>query len=462
MTMEFPNDFRWGAATAAYQIEGAAQKDGRGVSIWDTFSKTPGKVENGDNGDVACDHYHRFESDIALMREIGIDSYRFSIAWPRLFPNGDATRNQAGFDFYNRLINALIAANIEPVITLYHWDLPQALEDVGGWANRDTVYAFAVYARACAEAFGDRVTRWITLNEPWCTTWLGYRSGVHAPGRQDLAATIAAAHHTALAHGAATRALKDVNPELEVGITLNMTNYIVAADASAEAFEASDLLDAQLNRWWIDAFMTGGYPDVLKKSFGEHLTAVLQPGDENLLKTEPNFLGINYYSDSFVGTAESGAPTLADEGFFPYDVHADLNVPADLHPTMTDMQWPVTPDGLGNLLERIHHDWPAIPYLMVTENGAAYDDGPNSAGEVHDTRRVAYLTDHIASMQRAIASGVPVKAYFAWSLLDNFEWAFGYAKRFGLVFVDFQTQERILKASAFTYKSIIEAGRVRA
>ena len=462
MTMEFPNDFRWGAATAAYQIEGAAQKDGRGVSIWDTFSKTPGKVENGDNGDVACDHYHRFESDIALMREIGIDSYRFSIAWPRLFPNGDATRNQAGFDFYNRLINALIAANIEPVITLYHWDLPQPLEDAGGWANRDTVFAFAVYARACAEAFGDRVSRWITLNEPWCTTWLGYRSGVHAPGRQDLAATIAAAHHTALAHGAATRALKDVNPQLQVGITLNMTNYIVAADASAEAFEASDLLDAQLNRWWIDAFTTGGYPEVLKKAFGEHLSTVVQSGDEKLLKTEPDFLGINYYSDSFVGTAKPDAPTLADEGFFPFDVHADLSVPADLHPTMTDMQWPVTPDGLGNLLERIHHDWPEIPYLMVTENGAAYDDGPNSAGEVHDTRRVAYLTDHIASMQRAIASGVPVKAYFAWSLLDNFEWAFGYAKRFGLVFVDFTTQARILKASAFTYKSIIEAGRVRA
>ena len=462
MTSAFPHDFRWGAATAAYQIEGAAQEDGRGISIWDTFSKTPGKVANGDTGDVACDHYHRFEHDIELMREIGIDSYRFSIAWPRLFPAGDATRNQAGFDFYNRLINALIAAGIEPVVTLYHWDLPQALEDAGGWANRDTVYAFATYARACAEAFGDRVSRWITLNEPWCTTWLGYRSGVHAPGRQDLAAAIASAHHTALAHGAATRVMKDVNPALEVGITLNMTNYIVAADSDAEAFEASDLLDAQLNRWWIQAFLTGDYPEVLKAPFGEHLSAVMLENDSALLKTAPDFLGINYYCDSFVGSAKPGAVTLAEEGFFPFDVHADLSVPQDLHPTLTDMEWPVTPDGLGNLLTRIHDDWPEIPYLMVTENGAAYGDGPDANGDVNDTRRVAYLTNHIESMQRAIRDGAPVKAYFAWSLLDNFEWAYGYEKRFGLVYVDFATQQRILKASAFTYKSLIEAGRVRA
>jgi beta-glucosidase len=462
MTMEFPNDFRWGAATAAYQIEGAAQEDGRGPSIWDTFSKTPGKVANGDTGDVACDHYHRFEQDIALMQELGIDSYRFSIAWPRLFPKGDATRNEAGFAFYDGLINALIAAGIEPVVTLYHWDLPQPLEDAGGWANRDTVFAFAVYARACAEAFGDRVSRWITLNEPWCTTWLGYRSGVHAPGKQDLGAAIASAHHTALAHGAATRAMKDVNASLQVGITLNMTNYIVAADADAEAFEASDLLDAQLNRWWIDAFMTGAYPEVLKKPFGEHLTSVLLDGDSALLKTPPDFLGINYYSDSFVRSAKVGSSTLAEEGFFPFDVHADLSVPEEFHSTMTDMEWPVTPDGLGTLLSRVHHDWPQIPHLMVTENGAAFDDGPDSTGAVNDSRRSAYLTGHIESMHRAVTAGVPVKAYFAWSLLDNFEWAYGYAKRFGLVFVDFATQQRTMKASAFTYKSIIEASRVRA
>ena len=462
MTMEFPHDFRWGAATAAYQIEGASAEDGRGPSIWDTFSKTPGKVANGDTGDTACDHYHRFEQDIELMRELGIDAYRFSLSWTRLFPDGGSTPNPHGFEFYNRLVNALIAAGIEPVITLYHWDLPQPLEDAGGWANRDTVDAFAAYASACAKAFGDRVSRWITLNEPWCTSWLGYRNGVHAPGRQDLGAAIAAAHHTALAHAAATRELKTVHPDCEVGITVNMTNYIVEAGADAEAFEASDLLDAQLNRWWIDAFSTGTYPAALTEPFGEHLRAVLLDGDGHLLIAKPDFLGINYYSDSFVRSAQPGAATLAQEGFFPFDVHADLSVPEELHSTMTDMEWPVTPEGLGNLLQRVHHDWPGIPYLMVTENGAAYDDGPDSNGVVNDTRRVAYLTNHIASMHRAIEAGVPVKAYFAWSLLDNFEWAYGYAKRFGLIHVDFTTQKRTPKASAFTYKALIEAGRVRA
>lgn len=462
MSMNFPQDFRWGVATASYQIEGAAQEDGRGVSIWDTFSKTPGKVANGDNGDIACDHYHRFPDDIALMRELGVDCYRFSIAWPRLFPNGDSVRNEPGFAFYNKLIDALLEAGIEPVVTLYHWDLPQSLEDAGGWANRGTVDAFETYAHACAQAFGDRVTRWITLNEPWCVTWLGYMNGVHAPGRTELSATVAAAHHTALAHAVATRAIKSVRPSAEVGITLNMTNYIVAANADAEAFEASDLLDAQLNRWWIEAFTRGEYPTVLKTAFGEHLTRVFLPGDGDLLKVDADFLGINYYSDSFVATAGPSDGTLADGGLFPYDVRADLSIPQEYRDNLTDMEWPVTPEGLGNLLSRVHHDWPQIPYLMVTENGAAYDDEPDAAGVVNDKRRVSYLMDHIESMRQAAATGVPVKAYFAWSLLDNFEWAYGYAKRFGLVHVDFHSQRRTLKASAFTYKAIIEGSRIRA
>lgn len=462
MSMDFPHDFRWGVATASYQIEGAAHEDGRGVSIWDTFAKTPGKVANGDNGDVACDHYHRFVEDIAVMQELGVDAYRFSIAWPRLFPNGDTVRNEAGFAFYSRLIDALIAAGIEPVVTLYHWDLPQALEDAGGWANRASVDAFETYASACAAAFGDRVSRWITLNEPWCVTWLGYKNGVHAPGRTELPAAIAAAHHTALAHAVGTRAIKSVHAQAEVGITLNMTNYIVAADSDAQAFEASDLLDAQLNRWWIQAFTRGDYPAVLKKSFGEHLERVFLSGDDALLKVEPDFLGINYYSDSFVASARDTDGTLADGGLFPYDVRADLSIPAEYKATLTDMEWPVTPEGLGNLLTRVHHDWPQIPYLMVTENGAAYDDGPDATGNINDQRRVAYLTNHIESMRQAAAAGVPIKAYFAWSLLDNFEWAYGYAKRFGIVHVDFETQKRTLKASAFTYKGIIEGSRVRA
>jgi len=458
--MSFPKDFIWGAATASYQIEGAANEDGRGASIWDTFSKTPGKVENGDTGDTACDHYHRYAEDIELMREIGIDSYRLSIAWPRLFPDGGTTRNEPGFAFYNRLIDALIAAGITPAVTLYHWDLPQPLEDAGGWANRATVDAFEHYTRACAEAFGDRVKLWITINEPWCVSWLGYMSGVHAPGRQELPAAIAAAHHTALAHGRATRVLKQVVSDCQVGITLNMTNYIVPVDADAEAIKATDLLDAHINRWWIDALTDGQYPVVLQEEYGEMLSSVVLSGDAEILKTEPDFLGINYYSDSFVSTAREVDGALRDGGLFPFAERADTRVPEHLQSTLTDMEWPVTPEGLGVLAMRVHTDWPEIPALMITENGAAYDDEPDENGEVNDTRRVAYLTNHLTSLQSAIAQGAPVVAYYAWSLLDNFEWAYGYAKRFGMIHVNFHTQKRTLKRSAHTYKQIIESDRV--
>ena len=282
--MQFPRDFIWGVATASYQIEGAANEDGRGASIWDTFSNTPGAVANGDTGEVACDHYHRWHEDIDIMREIGVDSYRFSIAWPRLFPNGDTERNEAGFAFYNNLIDGLIDAGITPAVTLYHWDLPQSLEDAGGWANRATVDAFEHYTRACAEAFGDRVKMWITINEPWCVSWLGYMLGVHAPGRKELPAAVAAAHHTALAHGRATRVLKSVIPDCEVGITLNMTNYIVPVDADAEAIKAADLLDAHINRWWVDALTTGAYPQVLVEEYGEMLSNCVLSGDADVLK----------------------------------------------------------------------------------------------------------------------------------------------------------------------------------
>ena len=448
--MAFPNNFTWGAATASYQIEGATQEDGRGPSVWDTFAATPGKVFNGDNGDVACDHYHRVPEDIAIMKDMGIDSYRFSIAWPRLAPQGDARREQRGYDFYSRLIDQLLEAGIKPLPTMYHWDLPQALQDKGGWANRDTAYRFAVYATDLAEAYSDRVDKWITFNEPWCFTWLGYMSGVHAPGVQDLDQAIAAAHHSALAHAEGIRAFRSIDPDVIIGQTLNMTNYIVSDPTDPELMELASLQDAHINRWWIEAEQTGHYPQSLVDYYGERLQRVLLPGDEKLLKIDTDFLGINYYSDAFISTPGPDDKRAMDGGPHPFPQRASGKVPG---PT-TDMGWPITPEGIKNLLVRINRDWPQIKSLAVTENGAAYDY-PVENGEVNDHRRVAYLTSHLEQLSEAIDLGVPLDSYFAWSLLDNYEWAEGYRKRFGLVHVDFETQERIPKLSAKVYKDIV-------
>jgi len=457
----FPSDFTWGTATASYQIEGAANADGRGPSIWDTFSATPGCVENGDTGLVACDHYHRFEEDIAIMKSLGVKAYRFSISWTRLFPQGDGVREERGFAFYNRLIDALLEAGIEPVATVYHWDLPQPLEDKGGWANRDVVSVFADYAAACAQAFGDRVKTWITINEPWCVTWLGYKVGMHAPGRKDLKSAVAAAHHTAMAHASATRAMKLVDPNLVIGITVNMSNFRVDS-VNPETLAAVDLVDAQMNRWWIDALVYGKYPESIAKVYGSIFDEIVLPGDELALLAEPDFLGINYYSDSFVADAREQDSMLSDGGLFPFDYRVNMEMPESYKATVTDMGWPITPDGLGNLVTRVHREWPMIPYIVITENGSAYDDAPNGQGIVEDDRRIDYLRKHLVSLGNAISAGVPVKGYFAWSLLDNFEWSFGYEKRFGLVHVDFNTQKRTLKNSALEYKNIIATGEVNA
>ena len=453
MMENFPANFRWGVATSSYQIEGAAHEDGRGTSIWDTFAATPGKVINGENGDVACDHYHRFPEDIAVMKSMGIQSYRFSMAWPRMFPNGDHRREQRGFDFYNRLIDGLLEAGIEPLATLYHWDMPQALQDEGGWANRNTVHAFADYAASAAVAFGDRVTDWITLNEPWCVTWLGYMSGVHAPGVQDLDSAIAAAHHTALAHGIATRAMRAERSNIRTGIAANMTNYRVDDPSNSELMVLQGLMDSHLNRWWIDAFSTGQYPQNLVDLYGEKLQRVMKPGDERLLKVDSEILGVNYYSDSFLGTPDPEDKPMIEGGLFPFPQRASGRTPEP----RTDMGWPVTPEGLGELVLRIARDWPHIDDIRITENGAAYPEGPDADGDVADDRRVEYLKSHIDSLGRAIAEGAPVRQYFAWSLMDNYEWAEGYEKRFGLVHVDFQTQKRTVKRSGIAYNSIIAA-----
>lgn len=452
----FPADFNWGVATSSYQIEGAAQLDGRGASIWDTFCNTPGKVVNGENGDVACDHYHRYPEDVALMKQIGVNSYRFSLAWPRMFPNGDQQREERGFAFYDRLIDELLAAEIEPMATVYHWDLPQALEDKGGWANRDTVFRFAEYAAATVERFGDRITNWLTINEPWCVSWLGYMSGVHAPGVRNVDSALAAAHHTALAHAHASRAMKAVNPSIRTGIAVNMTNYRIAEDATEEVRELADLMDAQLNRWWLDAFTTGNYPENLVKFHGERLQKLMLPGDGEALKVETDFIGINYYSDSFLTNPDDESHPAEKYGPFPFPQREKGNPPAPY----TDMGWPVTPEGLKDLLLRVKRDWPETEDIAITENGAAYDEVPDENGEVKDDRRVEYLTAHIQSVAAAIEAGAPVKSYFAWSLMDNFEWAEGYAKRFGIVHVNFDTLERTLKNSALAYREIVAKNSV--
>lgn len=447
----FPRDFNWGVATSSYQIEGAAQVDGRGESIWDRFCATPGKVVNMENGDVACDHYNRYPEDIQLMKDIGVNTYRFSLAWPRMFPTGDKNREQRGFDFYNRLIDALLEADIKPLATLYHWDLPQSLQDIGGWANRKTVDAFTDYAAAAAEAFGDRVQDWVTLNEPWCVSWLGYMSGVHAPGVKNLDHAVAAAHHTALAHAEATRAMKAVNPTIRTGIALNMSNFIVEDQNNAEIVELGQLMDSHINRWWLDASIHGLYPQNLVDFYGDKLQRVVLDGDMQKLKVEPEFMGINYYSDSFIGVPRPEDKPAGDGGPFPFPQRSN-GTPPEPH---TDMGWPVTPHGIKDLLLRVAKDWPEVTDIAITENGAAYPEEPDENGVVRDTRRVDYLDAHIENVGAAIEQGAPVKSYYAWSLMDNFEWAEGYAKRFGIIHVDFETQKRTLKNSAKAYSAII-------
>ena len=453
--MKFPIDFAWGVSTSSYQIEGATNVDGRGQCIWDTFCATPGKVANQETGDVACDHYNRYREDIAIMKDLGVDSYRFSIAWPRLFPNGDSVREERGFQFYNNLIDELLANGIEPVVTLYHWDLPQALQDKGGWANREIVDAFSAYAVACVEAFGDRVSKWITLNEPWVFTWLGYLAGIHAPGLTDIASATATAHHTALAHAKATERIKSINSNLAVGIALNMTTYRVTDPNNSGLCEIETLLDGHLNRWWLDAMYYGQYPSEVAAALGENLTNVFLPGDEQLLLTNPDFVGVNYYADNFISAANPSSENSMAGSPIPFAVNFDGSAPLP----HTDMGWPITPQGLHDLLVRINRDWPMVTNIAITENGAAYPEGPDADGVVSDDRRVAYLESHLAAVADAISDGVPVKSYFAWSLMDNFEWAEGYDKRFGLVHVDFKTLERTLKDSAKFYQGVISQQR---
>lgn len=450
--MNFPPDFLWGAATSSYQIEGAADEDGRGRSIWDVFSKTPGKVANGDNGDIANDHYHRYPEDIAIMKEIGLQGYRFSFAWPRLFPHGDGAREERGFAFYDRLIDSILGAGIEPLATLYHWDLPQSLQDKGGWVNRDIVNRFADYSTAIVERFGDRVQKFTPINEPWVVAWLGYGIGIHAPGIKDRASAFAAAHHTVMAHSASTQAMRSARSDILTGPVLNQANYV--PDDVNDPFQAhtAEVLDAVQNRFWMDAFMHGCYPEILMKEFGAELGAVIKDGDLQSATVKNDFIGINFYFDSRVGPAVAGLDQW-------HSISSLFGAASDETPSgaLTDMGWPLTPMGLENLLVRWHKEHgEKLPDIYITENGAAYDDGPDTTGRIKDVRRIDYLRTHLKAVSQAISQGSPVKGYYQWSLMDNFEWALGYDKRFGIVHVDFQTQKRIIKDSGYWYRDQIK------
>ncbi len=450
--MNFPDGFVWGTATAAYQVEGAADEDGRGPSIWDTFSHTPGNVFHGDTGDIACDQYHRLEEDLDLMTDLGLQAYRFSVAWPRIQPEGSGAPNQRGLDYYRRLVEGLRERSIEPALTLYHWDLPQALQDRGGWTVRETSERFAEYAGLVYEALGDSVGLWITLNEPWVSAWMGHAVGLHAPGIRDTAKALAATHHLLLGHGLALENLRSLGrEENHLGITLNLSPVRPATGDSADA-EAARRVDGNANRLYLDPLFRGSYPEDMLEHYREASDfAFVEEGDLEKISAPIDFLGVNYYFRHTVVAGE-GEPQLPTTTRF-----ADLGAATVLPPGLqtTAMGWPVEPDGLAELLVRIHREYARLP-LYITENGAAFHDYVDPEGGVDDEERVAFLDAHFRAVHAAMEQGVDLRGYFVWSLLDNFEWAHGYSKRFGLVFVDYGTQRRIPKTSARWYRGVIE------
>lgn len=444
--LTFPPGFLWGTATASYQIEGAWQEDGKGESIWDRFSHTPGNVIDGNNGDMACDHYHRWADDIALMKSLGLQAYRFSIAWPRILPNGRGSVNPKGIDFYSRLVDGLLEAGIVPFVTLYHWDLPQVLQDAGGWPVRETAVAFVEYADVISRALGDRVKNWITHNEPWCVSFLSHEIGEHAPGwRGDWAAAIRAAHHLLLSHGWVVPVIRQNSPGSEVGITLNFT-WGEAASASQADTAAARWYDGYFNRWFTEPIFGRSYPADMVEHYQPHFPNgfnFIQPGDMATIATPTDFLGVNYY------TRELLRDQLTPD-----------NLPQTRFDNLerTEMNWEIYPDGLYKLLNRLTFEY-QVPKLYITENGCSFSDGPEEQVDgtvcVPDGRRLNYLRDHFAAAHRAIQNGAPLAGYFVWSLIDNFEWAKGYQQRFGIVWVDYTTQQRIPKNSAFWYQNVI-------
>jgi beta-glucosidase len=441
----FPAHFRFGVAMASYQIEGAVDEDGRGPSIWDAFCRRPGAVAGGDTGDVACDHYHRWREDLDLMASLGVESYRFSIAWPRVQPDGRGALNRAGVDFYRRLAEGLRERGIEAVATLYHWDLPQAREAAGGWAARATAERFAEYAALMAAELGDVVDAWITHNEPWVSAFLGHAEGVKAPGVRDWPTALRVSHHLLLSHGLAAQALRAGAPGVPVGVTLNLAPVRAASESAADRTAAARM-DGYLNRWFLDPLLRGGYPEDMLEHYARRygpLDAVTD-GDLAAIGAPLDFLGVNYYSPQRV---------RADATRQPLEL-AHVAPP----PPTTAMGWEVDPGGLHELLMRVRRDYGDFP-IYITENGAAFEDGPVVNGTVEDPRRVQFLRSHLEALGRAVADGVDVRRYFAWSMLDNFEWEHGYAKRFGLVYVDYSTQRRVTKRSGLWYRDFIASAR---
>ncbi len=437
----FPQGFLWGAATASYQIEGAWNEDGKGESIWDRFSHTPGKISDGSTGDVACDHYHRWKQDLDLMAELGLQAYRFSIAWSRVVPKGRGNVNEAGLDFYDRLVDGLLTRGIAPFVTLYHWDLPQALQDEEGWPVRSTAEAFVDYANVVSARLGDRVKHWITHNEPWVAAFLGHGMGIHAPGVQDFQQAVAAAHHLLLSHGWAAPVIRANSQNADVGITLNLTD-VVPASPSPMDYRAAREMDGFLNRWFLDPIFGRRYPadaiEWFEQVHGVQVN-VMQEGDMDVIAAPIDFLGVNYYTRT---VARDSSPDNLPRTIITDDAE------------FTEMGWEVAPRSLFHLLNRLHFDYQPAN-IFITENGAAFPDKVCKEGHVHDDRRLAYLKEHFKAAHDAIQCGAPLRGYFVWSLMDNFEWSFGYTKRFGVVYVDYETQQRIVKESGKWYSQVI-------
>jgi beta-glucosidase len=441
---EFPAAFRWGCSTSSYQIEGATHEGGRGESIWDRFCAQSGTIRDRSNGAVACDHYHRWEEDLDLAQRLGVNAYRFSIAWPRIFPQGiGAKPNAEGLAFYSRLVDGMLERGLQPWATLYHWDLPQALQDKGGWINRHTLGAFNDYVRAVGHALGDRVKHWITHNEPWCTAFLGHHEGIHAPGLRDFRAALQVCHHLMVSHGQATWALRSAVPDAQVGITLSL--HPIQAASSSPADQAAALRhDGLRNRWFLDPLFGRGYPADVLAELGADAPRI-EAGDLEAIAEPTDFLGINYYFPEVVADAPGGAGLRT-------------RVVEQAGVARTGFGWPIAPQGMVDLLTRVQRDY-APKHVYLTENGACFDDIVGPDGRIEDAQRRSYLARHIEAARQLVRAGVPLEGYFAWSLLDNFEWAEGYTRRFGLTHVDYATQRRTLKASGQWYQSLLTSGR---
>lgn len=445
--ISFPANFFWGAATSAYQIEGAWDQDGKGESIWDRFAHTPGKIKNGDTGDTACDSYHRWREDIALARAMNLNTYRFSISWPRIQPAGSGPANSKGVDYYSRLVDALLEARIRPLVTLYHWDLPQALEDAGGWPNRDTASGFADYVELVGRALGDRVSDWILLNEPAAFTDLGYLEGTHAPGRKSLFDFLRASHTVNLAQGEGFRALKAARPGARVGTAFSMSACEPATNSEADKL-AAERAHAMTNVWFLETALHGRYPEAL--AFLPETAMGIKPGDFDKMRAPLDFIGINLYYRTI-----ASAPTAIERLTHPQQWLFPVKMSGGGQGPKTDIGWEVWPAALYDMVMRISRDY-KHPQIEITESGCAYNDGPGADGVIRDTRRIAYHREYLQALARAIADGADVRGYHAWSLLDNFEWAEGFSKRFGLAYVDFKTQQRTIKESGRWYANVAE------